>query len=100
MGTRFPSLEDFDEGQTSPIAGASSLDFEDPAADFLSREKATLGADAALFASHDDNNLLGGGDAVADDSGMGGFESSFPSLDTPNDVRASNFQFMVFCWGS
>jgi len=78
MATHFPSIEEFDDGQTETI-GATTLDLgldSDPAADFLSREKATLGADADLFATDNDNNLLGGGDSVP-----AAFESSFPSLD-------------------
>jgi hypothetical protein len=80
MASRFPSIEEFDDGATE-VPGATPLDLgldDDPTADFLSREKATLGADADLFATEDDNNLLGGGeDAVP------AFESSFPSLETP-----------------
>jgi hypothetical protein len=79
MASRFPSIEEFDDGATEvPSLGAADLSLDDPTADFLSREKATLGADADLFATEDDNNLLGGGeDAVP------AFESSFPSLETP-----------------
>lgn len=81
MASRFPSIEEFDDGQTATILDhdASNLDLglDDPTADFLSREKATLGADADLFASHDDDNLLNGDD----DGEVQGFQNSFPSLD-------------------
>lgn len=70
------------------------MDMTGPAedtSDFLARERALLGDDADQFASPADNaddDLLGGGEtsqAPADD-GMGGFESSFPSIDTGNEV--------------
>jgi len=85
MATHFPSIEEFDDGQlgTILVPGATTLDLgldSDPTADFLSREKATLGADADLFATEDDNNLLGGGDSVP-----AAFASSFPSLDHETD---------------
>lgn len=82
MASRFPSIEEFDDGQiATPLdPNARNLDLglglDDPTADFLTREKATLGADADMFATEDDGNLLGG-----DDEGHGGFQSSFPSLD-------------------
>jgi len=86
MASRFPSIEEFDDGQTSPVLApvASTLDLglDDPTADFLSREKATLGADADLFATQNDSNLLGGDD----DGATSGFESSFPSLETTQEV--------------
>ncbi|KAF8251708.1 hypothetical protein K440DRAFT_658375 [Wilcoxina mikolae CBS 423.85] len=86
MASRFPSIEEFDDGQTSPVLtpGASTLDLglDDPTADFLSREKATLGADADLFATQNDSSLLGGDD----DGATSGFESSFPSLETTQET--------------
>lgn len=74
---------------------------------FLERERALLGEDADLFAANDkpgaatvedgdDDDLLGGGDDfVSAPQGSGGaaqndldsFESSFPAIDTRNDVR-------------
>jgi len=63
--------------------------------DFLSREKALLGDDAdqfatgndnAAFVSEDDDDLLGGGDANGGEEVIE-FESSFPAIDTRNDVR-------------
>lgn len=58
--------------------------------DFLSREKALLGDDADQFATgndsaafaDDDNDLLGGGN----DEEVVEFESSFPAIDTRNEV--------------
>ena len=68
--------------------------------DFLRREKAALGDDAARFASAGDNavtmedgndDLLGGGGdndkAAASGGGLTEFESSYPAVDTRNDVR-------------
>ena len=66
--------------------------------DFLSRERALLGDDADQFASENDraatvedgdDDLLGGGYSQAQTSGqeMSGFESSFPAIDTTNEVR-------------
>jgi hypothetical protein len=64
--------------------------------DFLSREKALLGDDANQFVSgndavafaDDDNDLLGGGGMSS--GSMGGevteFESSFPAIDSRNEV--------------
>lgn len=81
MATRFPSIEEFDDGQTSPVqGGTTALDLGldvDPQADFLSREQAALGADADLFAT-DTDNIIGTGDH--------GFDASFPSLDVGNAV--------------
>lgn len=86
MASRFPSIEELDDSQPIPVLasdapvlnlGLDSLD--DPAADLLSREQATLGPDAARFATPNDSALLGGDDDVA---GTAGFESSFPSLDS------------------
>lgn len=90
MASRFPSIEHIDESQPisalAPDAtvldlGLDSLSLNDPAADLLSREQATLGPDAALFATPNDSALLGGDDG--DVAGTAGFESSFPSLDSP-----------------
>ena len=64
--------------------------------DFLSREKALLGDDAdrfatgndnAAFVSDDDDDLLGGGDITGGEE-VTEFESSFPAIDTRNDVRS------------
>jgi hypothetical protein len=94
MASRFPSLEEFDEGQTSPVletsaTGASALDFDDPAADFLSREKATLGADADLFATPGDNaGTAGGMDDLLGQGEVESFGGAFPDLQTGNEVSS------------
>ena len=67
--------------------------------DFLTRERALLGDDADQFTSSADNNanaatvhdgeedLLGGGDEMMSGGHeMQGFESSFPAVDTKNEV--------------
>lgn len=96
MADRFPSIEDLDSGAlpSEGTAGGS----------FLDRERAALGDDADLFASgneqvatveDDDNDLLGGdfsdiqqpsAGAHADADELDGFESSFPAIDTRNEV--------------
>jgi hypothetical protein len=64
---------------------------------FLDRERALLGDDADLFASDNDraakvedgdDDLLGGDFSQANvgSQEMSGFESSFPAIDTTNDV--------------
>jgi hypothetical protein len=62
--------------------------------DFLSREKAALGDDADLFASSNDDAVFA---EPADDDLLGGghdgeevteFESSFPEINTHNEVRS------------
>lgn len=75
--------------------------------DFLERERAALGEDADLFSSNDapkqsatvedgdaDDDLLGGGDdfsapqqSSSKNDDFDGFESSFPAIDTQNDVQ-------------
>lgn len=65
--------------------------------DFLSRERALLGDDADQFTSENDklatvedgdDDLLGGDYSQANVGGqqMDGFESSFPAIDTTNEV--------------
>ena len=81
----------------------NALEDSEPS-DFLARERAALGEDANQFSTtgdnnnatveDDDNDLLGGGDdslpAAAPSGGdmgdLGDFESSFPSIDTQNEV--------------
>lgn len=93
MASRFPSLEEFDDGQISPVVDTDTtvLDLEDPGSDFLSREKATLGADAEIFASRHDKDLLTSENIttlVKTDTTIGsGFNSTFPSLNMGNSVR-------------
>ena len=72
--------------------------------DFLSREKALLGEDAEQFVTADDPSkasaALGGGDddllsggedafpaSASHQQGLSNFESSFPAIDTANEVR-------------
>ncbi|KAJ5911223.1 Clathrin light chain [Penicillium subrubescens] len=84
MADRFPSLEDFSEGQTEVVEKNSAS--ED---DFLARERAALGEDADQFATPQDHiaavgsgdDLLGGGDDTPAEE-LGQFESSFPSVET------------------
>ncbi|KAF2725257.1 hypothetical protein K431DRAFT_281209, partial [Polychaeton citri CBS 116435] len=105
MADRFPSLDDFDAGQTIP-QGQSSAEAVDEPSDFLARERAALGEDAEQFGpvkdnaatvadalDDDDDDLLGGGgglsagangDAFGGD--MGDFESSFPAVETGNEA--------------
>ncbi|KAL9633386.1 MAG: hypothetical protein Q9164_004725 [Protoblastenia rupestris] len=95
MADRFPSLEDLDGtvGDGSANTNGDGVDN-----DFLTRERAALGDDAAQFASAGDNartmqdgedDLLGGGgeydEAGADGEEITEFESSFPAVDTSND---------------
>ncbi|MCJ1433606.1 hypothetical protein MMC27_002969 [Xylographa pallens] len=103
MADRFPSLEDFSEGQTE-AQGNAGLDIEglDGNDDFLTRERAILGDDAARFAGpsdprsimveNDEEDLLGGSDTYGGmEGGIDGttqFESSFPSIDTRNEQVA------------
>ncbi|KAL8867133.1 MAG: hypothetical protein Q9174_005859 [Haloplaca sp. 1 TL-2023] len=98
MADRFPSLEDFAEGDTEPRSnGATNGDIDGPD-DFLAREKAILGDDADQFASSNDNaatveddgfDLLGGDSTQEGGQQQQGpeiseFESSFPAVDTQN----------------
>jgi hypothetical protein len=84
MADRFPSLEDFSEGQTEVVENNAGVDD-----DFLARERAALGEDADQFATPQDNvaegleggdDLLGGDEMPAEE--LGEFESSFPSVET------------------
>ncbi|KAI9755671.1 MAG: hypothetical protein M1815_004775 [Lichina confinis] len=98
MADRFPSIEEFSEGETE--ARGNSRPGLDPTAstdaDFLAREKAALGDDADLFASAgdqqntvatvqdaDEDDLLGGSGAH-DTDGVSEFQSSFPAIDAGN----------------
>lgn len=75
------------------------LDLDPTAAsseDFLTRERAALGDDATLFASSNDNaafveddndDLLGGAGGGSEQ--IHEFQSSFPAIDTRNDVYIS-----------
>jgi len=94
MADRFPSLDEFDAGETDVRDVPASAD----GSSFLDRERALLGDDADQFATpndsrmttveDDDDDLLGGG-AVSyggEASGLQEFESSFPEIDTANDA--------------
>ncbi|KAK4561446.1 Clathrin light chain [Recurvomyces mirabilis] len=106
MADRFPSLDDFDAGQTEPQTHPTTS-HDDPS-DFLARERAALGEDAHQFSTSsdntatvadpdddDDNDLLGGGidsapsapngGSATENDMMGDFESSFPAVDTQNE---------------
>jgi hypothetical protein len=96
-------------GQTSVQGDPSSAAAEEPS-DFLARERAALGDDAAQFATpgdnvatvadvedddDDDDDLLGGGGGQTNGNTggeemdmMGDFETSFPAVDTSNDAVA------------
>lgn len=87
MADRFPSLDDFDSGAQTDIkdVGSSSAD------DFLAREQAALGDDAAQFATSSDSNafvdtsddLLGGGDSSHLEQSQ--FQNQFPDINTGNE---------------
>lgn len=86
-------------GQSEPFDGAGG-------GSFLDRERAALGEDAEQFGStqepinnattveDDDGDLLGGDDFGGDSragpvgNDMNEFESSFPAIDTQNEVRS------------
>lgn len=114
MADRFPSLEDFDSGgklitshsvhQTSVAnlelateTKGDNVEALSPSGDdFLARERAALGDDATQFASNndkaafaeddDDDDLLGGGDNDGAGEEVEEFESSYPAIDTRNEV--------------
>lgn len=83
-------------GQTEPVENSGSADADD----FLARERAVLGDDAVQFATPLDNaaaaenaaagdDLLGGEGVPVEQAAseeMAGFESSFPAVDTQNEV--------------
>ncbi|MCJ1440091.1 MAG: hypothetical protein MMC23_000573 [Stictis urceolatum] len=93
MADRFPSIEDFDEGDTEVKGGASGSGVANANDDFLTRERAALGDDADFFAATGDdavmnedasNDLLGGGDMIGGEE-VTEFESSFPAIDNSNN---------------
>lgn len=77
--SHFPALEDFDE---TPVgqSGATPIDLGlgDDADDFISRENKLLGDEARNFATADDDNLLGGGEADPANE----FTRNFPDMAT------------------
>ncbi|KAG9651222.1 clathrin light chain, partial [Aureobasidium melanogenum] len=95
MADKFPSVEDLDSGLIGDTTD-NNIDsgMTDEPSDFLARERALLGDDADQFATPadnaataDDDDLLGGGQShqAPADHDMGGFESSFPAIDTSNE---------------
>lgn len=87
----------------SDTKGASVLDLDPTSTsgeDFLTRERAALGDDATLFASGNDStafvedgddDLLGGGGGNNEE--IHEFQSSFPAIDTRNDVCFTLFRY-------
>lgn len=73
--------------------------------DFLARERAALGDDAtqfasnndkAVFAEDDDDDLLGGGNNDGAGEEVEEFESSYPAIDTRNEViQAPLYHFQL-----
>ena len=98
-------------GQTEARGGQTNFDLVGDSADgssFLDRERAALGDDAAQFATPGDNiatvedagddDLLGGGGDFVQADGVSqqdisGFESSFPAIDTSNEVSVHALTF-------
>ncbi|KAI0016717.1 clathrin light chain [Xylariomycetidae sp. FL0641] len=87
--SRFPSLDDFDSGAQTDVqpAGSPSAD------DFLAREQALLGDDAAQFTTGNESAALGepsddllGGDTGGTDNAQ--FESQFPDIGGANEQVA------------
>jgi hypothetical protein len=112
MLVRIPIYLAKDEFHTNPFTGQTTAQGEEPPSsaedpsDFLARERAALGDDAAQFASasdnvatvadaesEDDDDLLGGGGGGQTNGNTGGeemdmmgdFETSFPAVDTANE---------------
>ncbi|CDR36403.1 CYFA0S01e01222g1_1 [Cyberlindnera fabianii] len=73
MAEKFPEIE---------TTGATPDEFED---DFLAREKAALGDDAAQFTTEQDAELL----ADEEDDEVKKFEEQFPTVSDEPDVNAS-----------
>lgn len=85
--------------QTAPPVSNGAPPTDNAGDDFLTRERAALGDDAAFFASSNDNaatvqdgddDLLGGGGAYngahQDGEEITEFKSSYPAVDTQNNV--------------
>lgn len=86
-------------GQTEAVGNGPALESAGVDEDFLARERAALGDDAAQFASAGDNaamvedaddDLLGGGPSYngqqTGDDEITEFESSYPAVDSQNNV--------------
>jgi len=89
MASRFPSIEEFDEGQTSAATGGETpLDLglgETGGMNFSERERLALGEDAALFANPADSDLLGGNSDAQEKFQQDSYEGTyFPALDNPS----------------
>ena len=91
--------------QTAPAVADGAPAIDGAGEDFLARERAALGDDAALFASSKDNaatvqdgedDLLGGGGSSNEANQAGEeiteFESSYPAVNTQNNVS------YILCW--
>lgn len=72
MSSRFPALEEIDDDL---LGSDNAADFTSGNDDFLSREKAALGADASEFQTSDDIAVATQGDEVDD------FNEAFPALE-------------------
>ncbi|KAK2733646.1 hypothetical protein FQN55_003284 [Onygenales sp. PD_40] len=102
MADRFPSLDEFADGQTEPvdINNGNGNGGADDGDDFLARERAALGDDADQFATPNDQNatvedadddFLAGGDHQQVNNNTeqtGDFQSSFPPLSLENEQVA------------
>lgn len=78
MSSKFPALEEIDQdlGANADSGAGNFIDFSNnDEDDFLSREKAALGADASEFQTSEDA-AVSGGDEIS------GFKASFPALET------------------
>ncbi|KAH6655250.1 clathrin light chain [Truncatella angustata] len=88
MADRFPSLDDFDSGAQTNVNDVGSPDADD----FLAREQALLGDDAAQFATSNDSaafvdtsdDLLGEGDDSHLEQSQ--FQNQFPDINSGNDA--------------
>lgn len=86
--------------QTQTPGNASTFEAGSGGDDFLSREKALLGDDAdqfttgndnAAFVEDDDDDLLGGGGGSGGQEEITEFESSYPAIDSRNEVSMNHF---------
>jgi fructose-1,6-bisphosphatase/sedoheptulose 1,7-bisphosphatase-like protein len=79
MASRFPSIEEFDDGQ-APSIEELGLD----SGTIFDRERLALGQDADLFATTGDTDLLQGAAGTQKTHQQDTFEGTyFPSLDEP-----------------
>lgn len=100
---RIPPIHHTQNTQSNSFPGQTEV-VDNNAADtddFLARERAALGDDADQFATPndqaatvEDDDLLGGDDYVPQQGAsaeISGFESSFPAIDTQNEVQFAAF---------